>query len=105
MNPPMISSTQSLESSPHSLDTETRLRTTEPVQQDPATALVVRTDELSRSLSGFLAAHLFPQGGALGCYRVAPSAHKTLNLTCRLPSGCGPLRANPIFIIFIFVVD
>ena len=30
-------------------------------------------------------------------YRVAPSARKTLNLPCRLPSRCGPLRSNPIF--------
>ena len=43
-------------------------------QQDPATALVVRLDELSRNLSGFLSAHLFPHGGAWGCYRVDLSA-------------------------------
>ena len=59
---------------------------------------------LSRSLSGFLSAHLFPRGGALGCYRDAPSARKTLNLTCR-SFGLWPTSANPIFVFFVaFVV-
>ena len=38
------------------------------------------------------------------CYRVAPSARKTLNLTCR-SFGLWPTSANPIFVFFVaFVV-
>jgi len=47
----------------------------------------------------------FSPGRCPGLLSYAPSARRTLNLTCRLPSGCGPLRANPIFnSIFVFFV-
>jgi len=82
-----------------------RLRITEPGQQDPATALVVRLDELSRSLSSFIFRTPFSPGrGALGCYRVAPSALQNLEPPVPAPSGCGPFRSNPIF-VFLWWID
>ena len=78
-----------------------RSRTTEPVQQDPAIALVISPRRVIAKPFRLPFRTPFPQGGALGCYRVAPSARKTLNLTCRLSSAFGPLRSNPIFVFFM----
>ena len=69
-----------------------KLRTTEPVQQGPATTLVICPGRVIAKPFRLPLPPPFPQGVALGCYRVAPSARRTLNLTGRLPSGCGPLR-------------
>jgi len=66
--------------------------------QDPATPSVIYPGRIiAKPFRLPFRTPFFPQGGALGCYRVAPSARTTLNLTCRLPSGCGPFRSNPIF--------
>ena len=46
----------------------------------------------------------FSPGRCPGLLSYAPSARKTLNLTCRLPSCCGPLWSNPIFGLFVAFV-
>ena len=60
---------------------------------------------LSRSLSGFLPPPFFPRAVPWAVIvshlrRARPSPSRD-----RLPSGCGPLRSNPIFVFFVaFVV-
>ena len=47
-----------------------------------------------------LSSTFFPGAVPWAVIVLHPRRAKTLNLTCRLPSGCRPLRSNPIFVFF-----